>query len=197
MSKDKFKNSEAENYVQPEPEDVTIDDVAPDEEVSETEEIEGDEVEALKNALNDEQQKVESVKKDYMFLLAEFDNFKKRTLKEKSELLKNAAETTLKGLLPIVDDFERGLDAIKDTSDAKSVKEGMELIYNKLVKYLATNGVKVIESTGAAFDPDLHEAIAMLPAADESQKGRVIDTVSKGYMLNDKVLRHAKVAVGQ
>ena len=132
-----------------------------------------------------------------MFLMAEFDNFKKRTLKEKSELLKNAAESTLKGLLPIVDDFERGLNAIKDSSDVSAVKEGMELIYNKLIKYLSSNGVKAIESTGADFDSDLHEAIAMIPAPDESKRGKVIDTVEKGYMLNDKVLRHAKVAVGQ
>lgn len=149
--------------------------------------------EQLDNALNAN----ESMKKDYLFLMAEFDNFKKRTLKEKSELLKNAAETTLKGLLPIVDDFERGLDAIKESSDASSVKEGMELIYNKLLKYLATNGVKAIESTGADFDPDFHEAIAMIPTPDESQRGKIIDTVEKGYTLNDKVIRHAKVAVGQ
>lgn len=155
------------------------------------------EEEALKDQLDKALKANESMKKDYMFLMAEFDNFKKRTLKEKSELLKNAAESTLKGLLPIVDDFERGLDAIKDSSDASSVKEGMELIYNKLIKYLATNGVKPIESTGAAFDADLHEAIAMVPTPDESQRGKVIDTVEKGYTLNDKVIRHAKVAVGQ
>lgn len=199
MDKNKFPHEQDDaEYRDLDADNVSIDDVAPEEDIdTETVEGEKDEMEALKDALNAEQEKVESVKKDYMFLLAEFDNFKKRTLKEKSELLKNAAESTLKGLLPIVDDFERGLDAIKDTSDAQSVKEGMELIYNKLVKYLESNGVKAIESTGAAFDPDLHEAIAMVPTPDEEQKGKVIDTVSKGYMLNDKVLRHAKVAVGQ
>lgn len=200
MDKNKYPHQPEEaDVIDPNIEEASIDDVVPDEETSETEEVAGDvdEMEALKNMLDAEQKKVESVKKDYMFLLAEFDNFKKRTLKEKSELLKNAAESTLKGLLPIVDDFERGLDAIKDTSDAASVKEGMELIYNKLIKYLASNGVKPIESTGATFDADIHEAIAMIPAPTEEQKGKVIDTVSKGYMLNDKVLRHAKVAVGQ
>lgn len=200
MDENKFPHEQNEaEYRNPDSENVNIDDVTPDEVTSEDpgDSVEIDEMEALKNALNSEQEKVESVKKDYMFLLAEFDNFKKRTLKEKSELLRNAAESTLKGLLPIVDDFERGLDAIKDTSDAQSVKEGMELIYNKLVKYLETNGVKAIESTGANFDPDIHEAIAMVPTGNEDQKGKVIDTVSKGYMLNDKVLRHAKVAVGQ
>ncbi len=158
---------------------------------------ERDETESLKDQLDKAIEANESMKKDYMFLMAEFDNFKKRTLKEKSELLKNAAESTLKGLLPIVDDFERGLNAIKDSSDVSAVKEGMELIYNKLIKYLSSNGVKAIESTGADFDSDLHEAIAMIPAPDESKRGKVIDTVEKGYMLNDKVLRHAKVAVGQ
>ena len=158
---------------------------------------ERDETESLKDQLDKAIEANESMKKDYMFLMAEFDNFKKRTLKEQSELLKNAAESTLKGLLPIVDDFERGLNAIKDSSDVSAVKEGMELIYNKLIKYLSSNGVKAIESTGADFDSDLHEAIAMIPAPDESKRGKVIDTVEKGYMLNDKVLRHAKVAVGQ
>ncbi|MDE7135548.1 MAG: nucleotide exchange factor GrpE, partial [Muribaculaceae bacterium] len=132
-----------------------------------------------------------------LFLMAEFDNFKKRTVRERADLLKNAAEKVLKGILPIVDDFERGLDAIKDSSDAESVKQGMELIYNKLIKYLNQNGVKAIETTGQTFDPDVHEAIAMLPVDDESMKGKIVDTVEKGYMLNDKVLRHPKVAVGQ
>ncbi len=200
MDKNKFPHEQADTeYRDLDSDNINIGDVTPENEdiSSEEADVEKDEMEVLKDALNAEQEKVESVKKDYMFLLAEFDNFKKRTLKEKSELLKNAAESTIKGLLPIVDDFERGLDAIKDTSDAQSVKEGMELIYNKLVKYLASNGVKAIESTGASFDPDLHEAIAMVPTGDDEQKGKVIDTVSKGYMLNDKVLRHAKVAVGQ
>ena len=103
----------------------------------------------------------------------------------------------MKGILPIVDDFERGLDAIKDSTDAQVVKEGMELIYNKFVKYLADNGVKAIESTGSDFDTELHEAVAMVPAENDGEKGKVKDTVLKGYMINDKVLRHAKVVVAQ
>ena len=103
----------------------------------------------------------------------------------------------MKDLLPVVDDFERGLAAMAETTDAESVKEGMNLIYNKFVKYLEQNGVKAIESTGADFDTELHEAIAMIPAADESQKGKVIDTIMKGYTINDKVMRHSKVAVAQ
>ena len=129
--------------------------------------------------------------------MAEFDNFRKPTLRERSELIKNASEKALQGILPIVDDFERGLDAIKDSSDAEAVKEGMALIYNKLVKYLSDNGVKAMESTGAEFDPDLHEAVAMVPADADTTAGKIKDTVQKGYTLNDKVLRHAKVVVAQ
>ncbi len=165
--------------------------------VTDDEPDEVSELEALKNLLDQKEQEVEKEKKEYLFLMAEFDNFRKRTLRERTELIKSAAEKALKGILPVVDDFERGLDAIKDTSDAEAVKEGMRLIYNKFVKYLADNGVKEIESTGADFDPDMHEAVAMVPAENDAEKGKVKDTVLKGYMLNDKVLRHAKVVVAQ
>ena len=116
---------------------------------------------------------------------------------KKADLLKNAAERVLLGFLPIVDDFERGLVAAASDNSAEAVREGMELIYNKLIKYLESQGVKVMDSTGADFNPDLHEAIATIPAPSEDLKGKVIDTTQKGYMLNDKVLRHAKVAVGE
>lgn len=154
-------------------------------------------IDALNQQLKDAEEKLAKEKKEYLFLMAEFDNFRKRTVKEKSDIIKNAAENVLKGLLPIVDDFERGLEASAASDDASSVRQGMELIYQKLVKFLASNGVKPIESTGKPFDSELHEAIAMVPVTDESQKGVVIDTPSKGYTINDKVLRHAKVAVGQ
>lgn len=154
-------------------------------------------IDALQKQYEESQAALEKEKKEYMFLMAEFDNFRKRTLKEKSEILRNGAESAMKGLLPIIDDFERGIDAIKDTSDAESVKEGMILIYNKFIKYLEQNGVKAMETTGKDFDPDLHEAIAMVPAPTPDDKGKIIDTVSKGYTMNDKVLRHAKVAVAQ
>lgn len=155
------------------------------------------ELESLKNLLNQKEEEIAKEKKEYLFLMAEFDNFRKRTLRERTDLIKSASEKALKGLLPIIDDFERGLDAIRETSDADSVKEGMQLIYNKLVKYLADNGVKEMQSTGAHFDTELHEAVAMIPAASEDEKGIVKDTVSKGYTINDKVLRHAKVVVAQ
>ena len=136
-------------------------------------------------------------KKEYLFLMAGFDNFRKRTLKEKSEIIRNAGENVLKGLLPIVDDFERGLKAASGAADAKGVEEGMTLIYNKLIKYLAQNGVKEFDPADNVYDADRHEAISVVPVPDEEQKGKILDTVEKGYMINDKVLRHAKVVVGQ
>lgn len=155
------------------------------------------EIDALTKQLAEEKAKLEKEKKEYLFLMAEFDNFRKRTLKEKSDIIRNAAESAMKGILPIVDDFERGIEANKTTDDPNALREGMELIYNKLVKYLEQNGVKAIESTGTEFNADMHEAIAMVPAQDEESKGKVIDTPTKGYTINDKVLRHAKVVVAQ
>ncbi len=140
---------------------------------------------------------VEKEKKVYLFLMAEFDNFRKRTLKEKSELIKNAAESAFKGLLPIVDDFERAIKASGDSEEASPIKEGMELIYKKLKKYMEQNGVKEMDPEDREFDADKHEAISAVPVPDESLKGKILDTVEKGYTINDKVLRHAKVVVGQ
>lgn len=182
-------------------EGVGIADVDPFEEVSpeqaEAMTDESAEIESLKDLLQKKSEEVEKEKKEYLFLMAEFDNFRKRTVRERADLIKSASEKVLAGLLPIVDDFERGLDATRDAENAEAVREGMQLIYNKLIKYLADNGVKAIESTGADFDTELHEAVAMVPADDTTPKGKVKDTVSKGYMLNDKVLRHAKVVVAQ
>lgn len=155
------------------------------------------EIEALQKKYDETSAALEKEKKEYLFLMAEFDNFRKRNIKERGELIKNASESVMKQLLPIVDDMERGLEATKNADDPQAIREGMQLIYNKLVKLLEQNGVKAIESTGADFNPELHDAIAMVPVDDESKKGKVIDTPTKGYMINDKVLRHAKVAVGQ
>lgn len=177
--------------------DVEAVDVDPEEDGMAEVAEETSELESLRALLQTKEEEVAKEKKEYIFLMAEFDNFRKRTLRERSELIKNASEKALQGILPIVDDFERGLDAIKDSSDAEAVKEGMALIYNKLVKYLGDNGVKAMESTGAEFDPDLHEAVAMVPADADTTAGKVKDTVQKGYTLNDKVLRHAKVVVAQ
>ena len=136
-------------------------------------------------------------KKEYMFLMAEFDNFRKRTLREKSELIKNAAESAFKGLLPIVDDFERALKATEGSEDGTAVREGMELIYKKLKKYMEQNGVKEMDPEDREFDADRHEAISAVPAPSPEMKGKILDTVEKGYTINDKVLRHAKVVVAQ
>lgn len=181
-----------------EDENVEVNDVETAAEgLPEDENVEASELEQLKNLLAQKEAEVGKEKKEYLFLMAEFDNFRKRTLRERTDLVKTAAEKALKGILPIVDDFERGLDAIKDSTDAQVVKEGMELIYNKFVKYLADNGVKAMDSTGSDFDTELHEAVAMVPAENDGEKGKVKDTVLKGYMINDKVLRHAKVVVAQ
>ncbi|MBR5171613.1 MAG: nucleotide exchange factor GrpE [Muribaculaceae bacterium] len=139
---------------------------------------------------------VEHEKKEYLFLMADFDNFRKRTIKEKADLIKNGAESAMRDLLPVVDDLERALDAINKGGDLDSLKEGVELIYSKFVKYLESQHVTAIDSTGKDFDTDVHEAVTMFPAPDPSMKGKVIDTTIKGYMINDKVLRHAKVVVG-
>lgn len=155
------------------------------------------EIDSLAKELGETKEKLEKEKREYLFLMAEFDNFRKRTIKEKADIIRNASESVLKGLLPIVDDFERGLDALKNTDDTDAAKQGMQLIYNKLMKYLEQNGVKPIDSNGTEFNPDLHEAIAMVPTDNPDQKGKVIDTPTKGYTINDKVLRFAKVAVGQ
>lgn len=149
--------------------------------------------------LNEATSALEKEKKEYMFLLADFDNFRKRVSREKVELIKNGAEKALAALLPIVDDFERGLDAAEKTENAESILTGMKLIYQKLIKYLADNGVQAIPTEpGSDFDTDKHEAIATIPAPSPELKGKIIDTTQRGYTLNsDKILRHAKVVVGE
>lgn len=188
-----------------EPEEVVVDDINPTpaqdeeagQEVADAALEEASEEDELRKENEDLKAKVEKEKKEYVFLMAEFDNFRKRTLREKSELIKNAAESSFKGLLPIVDDFERALKASEGSEDASAIREGMELIYKKLKKYMEQNGVKEMDPESKDFDPDRHEAISAVPVPDESQKGKILDTVEKGYTINDKVLRHAKVVVGQ
>ncbi len=151
----------------------------------------------LQNQLEEARQALEKEKKEYLFLMADFDNYRKRVAKEKAELIKNASERVLAGILPIVDDFERGLAAASSDENAAAIREGMEIIYNKLIKFLESQGVKEMKSTGEPFNPDFHEAIATIPAPTDDLKDKVVDTTQKGYMLNDKVLRYAKVAVGK
>lgn len=140
---------------------------------------------------------LETLKDKYLRTVAEFDNYKKRTLKEKTELILNGSEKTVTTFLPILDDMERAIANAGKATDITAVEEGWELIYNKFIKQLDSIGVKKIETNDADFDVDYHEAVAMVPGMGDDKKGKVIDCVQTGYTLNDKVIRHAKVAVGQ
>lgn len=140
--------------------------------------------------------KIAELQDKYLRQVAEFDNYRKRTLKEKAELILNGAEKTVVAILPILDDMERALQNMAKTEDVAAVKEGVDLIYQKFIKTLEAQGVKAIEAKEADFNTDLHEAIAQIPAPCDEMKGKVIDCVQTGYTLNDKVIRHAKVAVG-
>ena len=143
----------------------------------------------------EEKDELTRLKDKYLRAIAEFDNYKKRTLKEKAELLLNGSEKTVTSILPILDDIERAL--ADNNEDPKAMKEGITLIYNKFIKTLESLGVKKIDTDGKDFDVDYHEAVAMVPGMGDDNKGKVIDCVQTGYQLNDKVIRHAKVAVGQ
>ena len=144
--------------------------------------------EQLEKELEDAQAVIEEQKDKYLRLSAEFDNYRKRTMKEKAELILNGGEKSISSILPVIDDFERAIKTMETAKDVKAVKEGVELIYNKFMATLAQNGVKVT---------DYHEAIAVIPAPSEEQKGKILDCVQTGYTLNDKVIRHAKVVVGE
>lgn len=133
----------------------------------------------------------------YLRLYSDFDNFRKRTMKEKADLVLNANSSVIKDLLPILDDFERAITSNENTEDVNGLKEGFNLIYNKLNSILTAKGLKPMDSKGQAFDIDLHEAITNIPAPTDEEKGNVMDVVEKGYYLNEKVLRYAKVVVGQ
>ena len=153
--------------------------------------------EELEKELEKAQEEIEEQKDKYLRLSAEFDNYRKRTMKEKAELILNGGEKSLSSILPVVDDFERAIKTMETATDVNAVKEGVELIYNKFMAVLAQNGVKVIETKDQPLDTDYNEAIAVIPAPSEAQKGKILDCVQTGYTLNDKVLRHAKVVVGE
>lgn len=141
-------------------------------------------------------EKLAKEKDDYIRLMAEFDNFRRRTSQEKLELVSMASTDTIKGLLPVLDDCERALNVLKESNDSDAAKEGTELIYHKLMAYLQSKGLAVIEAHGSDFDTDLHEAVAQFPVQEEDKKGKVFDVVQTGYTLNGKVIRFAKVVVG-
>ena len=176
---------------------ATADQAATDEKEDETPEQDNEQEPKAEDKIAELNKQLENAKKEYLFLMAEFDNFRKRTLREKADLINNGAEKALSEILPIVDDFERAIKANEKVDDIDAVKEGFNLIYNKFIKYLASNKVKAMESTGNDFNTDMHEAVTTFPVDDETKKGKVIDTVLTGYTINDKVLRHAKVVVGQ
>lgn len=155
------------------------------------------ELETTKKALDDLQSKYNQLNDTYIRGLAEFDNYRKRSLREKADLIKSGGENVLISILTVVDDMERGLAAMKETQDVTAVKEGMDLIYGKLQSFLKQNGVTVIDATGKDFDTDHHEAITTFPAPSPELKGKVVDCVQKGYILNEKVIRFAKVVVGE
>ena len=159
--------------------------------------LEPTEDEQLANMLAEAQATIEEQKDKYLRLSAEFDNYRKRTLKEKAELIKNGAEKTMIAILPVLDDFERALKNMEASEEAQAMKEGIELIFSKFQKTLAQEGLQKIETEGKEFDTDFHEAIALIPAPSEDLKGKILDCVQTGYMLNEKVIRHAKVAVAQ
>ena len=153
-------------------------------------------VQELEKKVAELEEKTAKEKDDYLRLMAEFDNFRRRTSQEKLELVSMASMDTIKGLLPVLDDCERALKVLLESDDSDAAKEGTELIYSKLMGYLKTKGLAVIEAMGADFDTDLHEAVAQFPVQEEEQKGKVFDVVQTGYTLNGKVIRFAKVVVG-
>lgn len=167
------------------------------EEQAAQEEKELSEEEKLQKQLEEAQQTIEDQKDKYLRLSAEFDNYRKRTLKEKAELIKNGGEKAISAILPILDDLERALANMQKLDDIQAMYDGIDLIHQKFLKTLSQEGLQKMEPVGEAFDTDFHEAIALVPASEEAQKGKVLDCVQTGYKLNDKVIRHAKVVVAQ
>lgn len=185
-------------------ENINIDIDATNEEVTneennatEQENIELTEEEKLQKELNEANEKIATLEDKYLRQVAEFDNYRKRTIKEKAELIKNGGERAIESILPVLDDFERALANMAKDENAAEIMTGIELIYNKFTGILKQNGLQKIETEGADFNTDFHEAIAIIPAPNEALKGKVLDCVQAGYTLNDKVIRHAKVAVGE
>lgn len=167
------------------------------EEQAAQEEKELSEEEKLQKQLEEAQQTIEDQKDKYLRLSAEFDNYRKRTLKEKAELIKNGGEKAISAILPILDDLERALANMQKLDDIQAMYDGIDLIHQKFLKTLSQEGLQKMEPVGEAFDTDFHEAITLVPAPEEAQKGKVLDCVQTGYKLNDKVIRHAKVVVAQ
>ena len=193
--KEKENNQEEELKTQATPNECDEETVG--QETSQENEAPLTEEEKLAQELEKANEQIEEQKDKYLRLSAEFDNYRKRTMKEKAELILNGGEKSISSILPIVDDFERALKNMETATDVAAVTEGVELIYNKFMSVLGQNGVKVIETKEQPLDTDYHEAIAVIPATNEALKGKILDCVQTGYILNDKVIRHAKVVVGE
>ena len=188
--------SDTEKELQEENINVNVD-ATNEETTPEQENVELTAEEKLQKELDEANEKVAVLEDKYLRQVAEFDNYRKRTIKEKAELIKNGGERAIESILPVLDDFERALSNMAKDENAAEIMTGVELIYNKFVGILKQNGLQKIETEGADFNTDFHEAIAIIPAPDESLKGKVLDCVQAGYTLNEKVIRHAKVAVGE
>lgn len=194
MTEEEIKNQEEEEQQQNAADDQTAAEaVSSDSVAGENADEQQEGQDPLEKALKE----IEDLKTQMLYKTAEFDNYRKRTLKEKAELILNGGEKAVSAILPIIDDMERAIENGAKTDDIAVVREGMELIYHKMMKALEGLGVKEIETEDADFDTDVHEAVAMVPGMGDDKKGKVIDCLQKGYQLNDKVIRHAKVAVGQ
>ena len=202
MTEEEIKNTQEEEQQEP----VADESVVSDSQTSRSEcgtqsiadtETDAEEPAEEKDPLEAAKAEIEELKTQMLYKTAEFDNYRKRTLKEKAELILNGGEKAVSAVLPVIDDMERAIENGAKTDDPAVLREGMELIYNKFIKALEGLGVKKIETENADFDTDMHEAVAMVPGMGDDKKGKVIDCLQTGYMLNDKVIRHAKVAVGQ
>ena len=168
-----------------------------DENSAEDTSAEAEPEEEVKDPLEQAQKEIDDLKNQLLYKVAEFDNYRKRTLKERTELILNGGEKCITAILPILDDMERAIENGEKTDDPAVLREGMTLIHQKFIKTLESQGVSKIETEDADFDTDVHEAVAMVPGMGDDKKGKVIDCLQEGYKLNDKVIRHAKVAVGQ
>ena len=193
MTEDKNKEQELKENVQGQAPETEIENAQAEGETADTAEAEAEE----KDPLAEAQEQLAALNDKYLRLAAEFDNFRKRTIKEKADLILTGGEKVLSALLPVLDDLERARDNMQKATDVESLREGVEMIIGKLNKTLAAQGLKRMEPIGTLFDTDFHEAIAMVPVPEDEQKGHVIDCVQTGYLLGEKVVRHAKVVVGQ
>ncbi|MBR1932205.1 MAG: nucleotide exchange factor GrpE [Prevotella sp.] len=194
MKEEKLNTEEEEKLTDEMAEGETTDELADEEGEND---VENTSEEEEKDPLTVANEQIADLKDKYLRQVAEFDNYRKRTLKERAELILNGGEKVIGTLLPVLDDMERAIANGEKTDEPAVLREGMELIYHKLVKVLEGHGVSKIETEGADFDTDVHEAVAMVPGMGDDKKGKVIDCLATGYKLNDKVIRHAKVAVGQ